>query len=767
MRRWTRALHLRALLGAPLLVALAAACAATPKESAQLLVGAPEVEDDPAGGSGGRRSRQADRRGSRRDSDGDGIPDADDRCPIEPENLNGYQDQDGCPDEIPEKVRGYSATLEGVHFGGESGGSTRGARPRPSSAADLLRSRPSVNSGERYTHAEERGRIAVADAPRSTFSVDVDTASYANVRRFLRAGALPPPDAVRVEEMLNYFRYAYPKPQGDEAIAVHTEVGPCPWDRGRRLVRIGLSSRTLPKSQLPPRNLVFLVDVSGSMQPAEKLPLVKAGLDRLVDTLGARDRIALVAYAGAAGVVLPPTPGDRKVEIRQALARLEAGGSTAGGAGIELAYALARERFDPKGANRVILATDGDFNVGPTSDGALIRLIEEKRRSGVHLTVLGVGRGDLNDAMMEQLADKGDGHYAYLDSYAEAERARSSGGPGGDDHPAKDVKIQVEWNPLQVAEYRLIGYDPPRRSRVPRRQARRRRRRPRPPGHRALRGQAPRDDPKDMSKGTGLKDPPGAGTSPAARSDELATVSVRSKSADGASVRERSTSVRVGGGRARGDQRRLPLRAARGRGVRGPLRGAPAEQDAAIEARALPRRRGPRRRPHGERAELLALFESWPAVREAAARATAAEEAWAREEAEAAAEERRRERQRLQEERAARRLSPARALARASAITPEAREGLERTAEVLRAYPGVRIEISGHADGAEGRSAADRLAYSRARAVAVREVLVGEFGIDRARIEVRAAGEGEPIDTNETARGRARNRRVEFKVLRD
>ena len=312
---------------------------------------------------------------------------------------------------------------------------------------------------EGYAHIVENALVRAIDQPLSTFSVDVDTASYANVRRFLSMGQLPPKDAVRIEEMVNYFGYDYDEPRGPHPFSVTTEVAACPWREGHRLVLIGLQGRRIADADLPPRNLVFLVDVSGSMNQPQKLPLVKASLGLLADTLREQDTVALVVYAGAAGLVLPPTPGDRKAEIRRALDRLEAGGSTAGGAGIELAYKVAGESFVKGGINRVILATDGDFNVGVTSDGELVRLIEEKRKSRVFLSVLGFGMGNYQDAKMEQLADKGDGNYAYIDTLHEARKVLVEQAGGTLVTIAKDVKIQVEFNPARVAAYRLIGYE--------------------------------------------------------------------------------------------------------------------------------------------------------------------------------------------------------------------------------------------------------------------------------------------------------------------
>jgi Ca-activated chloride channel homolog len=312
---------------------------------------------------------------------------------------------------------------------------------------------------EAYAFVRDNTFQAVATSPLSTFSIDVDTASYANVRRFLNDGVLPPPDAVRIEELINYFRFDYPQPEGDAPFAVVTSASACPWKPEHRLVHIGLQARSIEDHALPARNLVFLLDVSGSMEDPNKLPLVQSSMGLLVDQLRESDRVAIVVYAGAAGLVLPPTTGDRKGEIKAAIASLHAGGSTAGGAGIELAYRVAADAFVQGGVNRVILATDGDFNVGVSSPGALVRLIEEKRKTGVFLSVLGFGMGNLKDSTMEQLADAGNGNYAYVDSLAEARKVLVTEGGGTLVTVAKDVKIQVEFDPAAVAAYRLIGYE--------------------------------------------------------------------------------------------------------------------------------------------------------------------------------------------------------------------------------------------------------------------------------------------------------------------
>jgi len=313
---------------------------------------------------------------------------------------------------------------------------------------------------EQYDEIVENSFIAVAADPLSTFSIDVDRASYSNMRRFImQDGQLPPRDAVRIEELVNYFPYDYAEPDGDDPLAIHTELAPAPWKPQHQLVRIGLQARRVKVENLPASNFVFLLDVSGSMMPANKLPLVKSAMRLLVNQLRAKDRVAMVVYAGSAGLVLPSTPGDQKDKILDAIERLEAGGSTAGGEGIRRAYDEAVANFIRGGNNRVILATDGDFNVGPSSDAEMVQLIEEKRRTGVFLTVLGGGEGNLQAAKMEKLADKGNGNYAYLDNIAEAQKVLVHELGGTLYTVAKDVKIQVEWNPARVRAYRLIGYE--------------------------------------------------------------------------------------------------------------------------------------------------------------------------------------------------------------------------------------------------------------------------------------------------------------------
>ncbi len=314
-------------------------------------------------------------------------------------------------------------------------------------------------STEAYDRLDPSGFRRVSRAPLSTFSVDVDTASYSNARRFITDGSLPPPDAVRLEEWVNYFRYDYPQPSGDHPFSVTTALTACPWNPDHQLLRVGLQGRRMERKTTPPRNLVFLIDVSGSMESSDRLPLLRTAMRMLVDELTADDRVALVVYAGSSGLVLPTTRGDEKVRIHDALASLQAGGSTNGGEGIALAYRTARASFVKGGVNRVILATDGDFNVGIASRGDLLRMIEEERQHGVYLSVLGVGRGNLKDSTLEQLADRGNGNYAYLDSLHEARRVLVEQAGATLVTIAKDVKIQVEFNPAYVGAYRLIGYE--------------------------------------------------------------------------------------------------------------------------------------------------------------------------------------------------------------------------------------------------------------------------------------------------------------------
>lgn len=316
-----------------------------------------------------------------------------------------------------------------------------------------------------YMNSEEYGAIAeegfksVSDHPLSTFSVDVDTASYSNIRRMINRGEVIPKDAVRIEEMINYFHYNYGEPQGEEPLAVTTELSDCPWNPDHQLLLVGLKAEEIDFDSRPMSNLVFLLDVSGSMYDEDKLPLVQKSFSMLTDELTENDRVSIVTYAGYEEVVLEGARGDEKSKIREALERLEAGGSTAGEAGINMAYELAETYFIKGGNNRVILATDGDLNVGISSEAELKKLIEEKRKSGVHLSVLGFGTGNLKDNKMETLADNGDGNYAYIDNQMEAKKVLVEEMGGTLLTVAKDVKIQIEFNPAQIAGYRLIGYE--------------------------------------------------------------------------------------------------------------------------------------------------------------------------------------------------------------------------------------------------------------------------------------------------------------------
>jgi Ca-activated chloride channel family protein len=313
---------------------------------------------------------------------------------------------------------------------------------------------------EAYELPPENAFEPVAANPLSTFSIDVDTASYANIRRFLtQNNQLPPPAAVRIEEMLNYFRYDYPQPEGDVPFSVTTEVATCPWNADHRLVRVGLKGKEIAREKRPVSNLVFLLDVSGSMQPANKLPLVREAMKLLVRELSENDRVAIVVYAGASGQVLDSTTGDQKDTIMAAIDNLQAGGSTNGAGGIQQAYDVAMQHFIKGGTNRVILATDGDFNVGITDRDQLVKLIDDKAKSGVFLTTVGFGMGNLKDATLEQLADKGNGNYAYVDTLAEARKVFVEEMAGTLITIAKDVKVQIEFNPAEVASYRLIGYE--------------------------------------------------------------------------------------------------------------------------------------------------------------------------------------------------------------------------------------------------------------------------------------------------------------------
>jgi Ca-activated chloride channel family protein len=312
---------------------------------------------------------------------------------------------------------------------------------------------------ESYATTQENGFITVNNNPLSTFSIDVDAASYSNMRRFLLQGQTPPKDAIRIEEMINYFPYNYPEPKNDQPIGIYTELTQASWNKNHQIVKIGLKAKSIDKEKLPPANLVFLIDVSGSMYGPNKIDLLKNSFKLLVDQLRAQDKVSIVVYSGASGLVLPSTSGKEKTKILDAINSLNASGSTAGGEGINLAYKIATSSFIKGGNNRIILATDGDFNVGISSDGELQRLIEGQRDKGIFLTVLGFGMGNLKDSKMEILANKGNGNYAYIDNLMEAKKVFVNEFGSTFFTVAKDVKLQVEFNPAKVKAYRLIGYE--------------------------------------------------------------------------------------------------------------------------------------------------------------------------------------------------------------------------------------------------------------------------------------------------------------------
>lgn len=331
--------------------------------------------------------------------------------------------------------------------------------PGPGMQQPMTLDRDEQGNTEAYARIDDNPFRKVSQAPLSTFAADVDTASYSNLRRFLSQGTLPPKDAIRLEELINYFSYDYPAPKAGEPLSVTTEVGPSPWSAKHQLVRVGLAAPPIDDRQVPARNLVFLLDVSGSMHDPSKLPLLKQAMNLLVDNLRPEDKVSIAVYAGASGLALEPTSGKDKDKIRQAIFALEAGGSTNGAAGIQLAYNIAAANLLKGGINRVILCTDGDFNVGVTSEGELTRLIEQERERGVFLTVLGFGMGNLKDSTMEKLANRGNGNYAYIDSLMEARKVLVKEAGATLVTVAKDVKLQVEFNPAQVAGYRLVGYE--------------------------------------------------------------------------------------------------------------------------------------------------------------------------------------------------------------------------------------------------------------------------------------------------------------------
>jgi Ca-activated chloride channel family protein len=327
-----------------------------------------------------------------------------------------------------------------------------------SSETDYKRQKQDFNT-EEYSSIKENIFLDVEKNPLSTFSIDVDTASYSNLRRFINNKQIPPKDSVRIEEMLNYFTYNYSEPKGKDPFSINLEMTQSPWNKENKIIKIGLQGKKIDTKKMPPTNIVFLIDTSGSMEDESKLPLLKSAYKLLVNELREQDKVSIVAYAGSAGVVLEPTSGIYKDKIIQAIDNLQAGGSTAGGEGIELAYKLAEDNFKINGNNRVILATDGDFNVGTSSEGDLVRLIEQKREKGVFLSVLGFGMGNYKDSKMEQLADKGNGNYAYIDTIKEAKKVFVEQMGSTLLTIAKDVKLQLEFNPSKIKSYRLIGYE--------------------------------------------------------------------------------------------------------------------------------------------------------------------------------------------------------------------------------------------------------------------------------------------------------------------
>ena len=382
------------------------------------------------------------------DTDGDGILDKDDACPTVP----GLPEYNGCP-----KPKALTAMEVESSFRPYVGKSYNHNRLTKKTVNKGSKKRIDYDN-EEYDALVENPFELTKNQPLSTFSIDVDNASYSNVRRMIAEGAVYK-NAVRVEEMVNYFKYDYPQPKNNQPFSISTEVGQAPWNPKHKLLKIGLKGKNIPMKNLPLSNIVFLIDTSGSMEAENKLPLLRSSLKILLDQLRPVDKVAIVVYAGSAGVVLPPTSIAEKGKIIKALDQLEAGGSTAGGAGIELAYKLAEENFIKSGNNRVVLATDGDFNVGVSSKGDLESLIEEKRKSGVFLTCLGYGMGNYKDNKMETLADKGNGNYAYIDNLQEANKFLGREFAGNIYTIAKDVKIQMEFNPKYVQSYRLIGYE--------------------------------------------------------------------------------------------------------------------------------------------------------------------------------------------------------------------------------------------------------------------------------------------------------------------
>ncbi|KMQ67442.1 von Willebrand factor A [Chryseobacterium sp. FH2] len=388
------------------------------------------------------------------DTDGDGILDKDDACPTVP----GLPEYNGCP----KPKRQTAMEVESVLVTGYKTKTVNQARAKQMRATKTgkkaIKKQKNYNNNEEYDALVENPFELTKNQPLSTFSIDTDNASYSNVRRMIIDGEVDK-NAVRVEEMINYFKYNYPQPKNNQPFSISTELNSAPWNPDHKLLKIGLKGKNIPMNNLPPSNIVFLLDVSGSMDEENKLPLLKSSLKILLDQLRPKDKVGIVVYAGSAGVVLPPTSAAEKGKIIEALDRLQAGGSTAGGEGIELAYKLAEENFIKGGNNRVVLATDGDFNVGVSSKTDLETLIEEKRKTGVFLTCLGYGMGNYKDNKMETLADKGNGNYAYIDNLQEAQKFLGREFAGNIYTIAKDVKIQIEFNPKYVKSYRLIGYE--------------------------------------------------------------------------------------------------------------------------------------------------------------------------------------------------------------------------------------------------------------------------------------------------------------------
>ena len=376
----------------------------------------------------------------------------------------GYEKQEAevKSDRLDIRLKANSLMLEEcvvVGYGTQKKESLCGAVAYVTPSAMVSRMYTDDMNAEEYKEITENNFKTVSESPLSTFSIDVDAASYSNMRRYINRGELPPADAIRTEELINYFSYDYPQPTGNDPVKITTEAGTCPWNAKHRLVRIGLKAKEIPTDKLPVSNLVFLIDVSGSMYGPQRLGLVQSSLKLLVNNLRDEDRVAIVVYSGSAGEKLPSTSGSDKQKIREAIDELTAEGSTAGGAGIKLAYKIAKQNFVKGGNNRIILCTDGDFNVGVSSNEGLEKLIEQERKSGIFLTVLGYGMGNYKDSKMQVLAEKGNGNHAYIDNLQEANRVLVNEFGATMYTVAKDVKLQIEFNPSQVQAYRLIGYE--------------------------------------------------------------------------------------------------------------------------------------------------------------------------------------------------------------------------------------------------------------------------------------------------------------------